>query len=259
MHGRNAGCNGAGVLADYIGAHGLTPPRGFVIYGAPGVGKTELALAMVRELQVNIVLVTSSEIRSKVVGQAEDALSRLFKRAVDSQPCVLLVDQLEALAGGGLPVDDGSNGAESGGPKQDRTLSALLSELDQMLAPGGGGHSCGGNNQVLVICTTGDLSAIVPSVLRPGRLDQHFELPLPCSAARLAILNLKLSAMPAAKHLVGTTVVEELAIASEGLSGAHLENVCREAALAGLRADISCSSLPEHHLREALKTLYHRM
>eukprot|EP00729_Bicosta_minor_P005001 gene5001-9189_t len=169
-------------------------------------GQTELALAVVRELQTNVVLVTSSEIRSKVVGQAED-----------------------------------------------RTLSALLSELDQMLAPGNGG-----NNQVLVMCTASALSAITPSVLRPGRLDQHFEVPMPSEAARTAIMDLKLSAMPAAKHLVGTAVVHELAAASGGLSGAHLENVCREAALAGLRADIHCSSLPEQHLRDALKTLYHR-
>ena len=152
--------------------------------------------------------------------------------------------------GGGGSADDADT---DGGPKQDRTLSALLSELDQMLAPGNGG-----NNQVLVMCTASALSAITPSVLRPGRLDQHFEVPMPSEAARTAILDLKLSAMPAAKHLVGTAVVHELAAASGGLSGAHLENVCREAALAGLRADIHCSSLPEQHLRDALKTLYHR-
>ena len=109
-----------------------------------------------------------------------------------------------------------------------------------------------------MVCTTGELDSINPSVLRPGRLDQHFEVPMPAVAARAAILDLKLSTMPAAKHLVGTGLVQELAAASDGLSGAHLENVCREAALAGLRADIGCSSLPSQCLRNALKTLYHR-
>ena len=79
-----------------------------------------------------------------------------------------------------------------------------------------------------------------------------------CRAARAYLESSELSAMPAAKHLVGMAVVHELAVASDGLSGAHLENVCREAALAGLRADISCSTLPEKQLRDALKTLYHR-
>jgi SpoVK/Ycf46/Vps4 family AAA+-type ATPase len=180
-----------------------------------------------------------------------------------------MIDQLEALAG--VSGNDGGDGdGGGGGARQDRTLSALLSELDQLLGTTGGGSSSsgsgggggagvgGGNNQVLIVSTTSTLNAIDPSVLRPGRLDQHFAVPMPALAARRAILTLKLKGMPAAAALVGTDVVEEIAAASDGLSGAHLENVCREAALAALRADINCTALPAGCLRDALATLYRR-
>ena len=82
---------------------------------------------------------------------------------------------------------------------------------------------------------------------------------MPSKEARLEILTLKLRGMPAAAELVGTQVVDDLATASDGLTGAHLENICREAALAALRADIACASLPPHCLHDALATLYGRM
>lgn len=104
----------------------------------------------------------------------------------------------------------------------------------------------------MIVGTCGNLEHIDPSVYRPGRLDSLFQVPLPSASARRSILTHRLSRMPAAAHLVESDVVDAVVRATEGASGADIDNICREAALVGLRKNIHLDRLDPTHLLDGL-------
>ncbi|KAF9135912.1 hypothetical protein BGW39_010727 [Mortierella sp. 14UC] len=195
---------------------GISPPRGVIVYGPPGVGKTMLCCALAEELGINFMLVESSQIRSKVVGESEQNIARMFAQAKANAPCILFIDQIDVLA----PSRGSTNTSENSG---DRIVTGLLTATNRP-------------------------EVIDSAILRPGRLDQIVHIPVPNQTTRRAILEGYMSKMP---MRITTQEIQSLSQATEGYSGADLENLCREAALICLRQDITNTEIALSHLESA--------
>ncbi|KAL0489085.1 cell division cycle protein CDC48 [Acrasis kona] len=217
---------------------GVPPPRGILLYGPPGVGKTTLACAIARECGVNFVNVTCPDIMSKYVGQSSRTLSNLFAKARSSSPCILFFDQFESLA-----RKRGTDGSES--QSADRTLSTLLIEMDGISKHNADQH-------VIVLCATSRIDLLDPAVLRPGRIDVHIKIPLPDQSARRSILEVKSKGVPI---LDRENVIKNYVDKTEGWDGSRLENLCREAAMMCLRSDINNKKITSEFFEKAFDQL----
>lgn len=231
----------------------------------------------------NFLSVQCPDIVGKVVGSSERRLAEVFEAARAVAPCIVLLDQIEALA----PLRD-RGGDAGGGESQDRLLSALLTELDGMrssLSSSSADQETGADADadaaVVVIGVTSDKSRLDPAILRPGRLDQHIAVRMPSKEGRLRILQACLRDTPLGVDSEGggegsasaapvpallsdepwCSLLSSAAAATEGLSGAQLSGVCRAAAMAALRetlakrdaAAASETAMLPRHFREALK------
>ncbi|WP_181693030.1 AAA family ATPase [Natronomonas sp. LN261] len=187
------------------------PPSGILLYGPPGTGKTLLARALAGESEVNFVSVAGPELLDKYVGESEKAVREVFDRARQAAPSIVFFDEIDALAG---VRGDASESTE-------RVVSQLLAELDGLAA----------NPNVVVLAATNRIEALDPALLRPGRLESHVEIPAPDRAARREIL-----AVHAAGKPLGEDVdLDAVADRTEGLSGAELESIVREASMRAIR------------------------
>ncbi|KAG0057378.1 hypothetical protein BGZ83_010837 [Gryganskiella cystojenkinii] len=218
---------------------GITPPRGVLVHGPPGVGKTMLCCALAEELGINFMLVESSQIRSKVVGESEQNIAKIFAQAKANAPCILFIDQIDVLA----PSRGSTHTSENSG---DRIVTGLLTEMDGFFS--GGSGKKGAEVDVLVLAATNRPEVIDSAILRPGRLDQIVHIPVPDLKTRAAILRGYIHKMPVR---MTQDEVEQLAKQTEGYSGADLENLCREAALICLRQDIKNTEIKMEHLEAA--------
>ncbi|KAF9181297.1 hypothetical protein BGZ50_005599 [Haplosporangium sp. Z 11] len=219
---------------------GIAPPRGIIIHGPPGVGKTMLCCALAEELGINFMLVESSQIRSKVVGESEQNIARMFAQAKANAPCILFIDQIDVLA----PSRGSTHTTENSG---DRIVTGLLTEMDGFFS-GGTGKTV--EVDVLVLAATNRPEVIDSAILRPGRLDQVINIPAPDQKTRKAILEGYMAKMPI---IITTDEIQALAESTEGYSGADLENLCREAALICLRQDIT-NTEASHSIASSDKT-----
>jgi transitional endoplasmic reticulum ATPase len=188
------------------------PPSGVLLYGPPGTGKTLLARALAGESEVNFVSVAGPELLDKYVGESEKAVREVFDRARQAAPSIVFFDEIDALAG---VRGDASEATE-------RVVSQLLAELDGLAA----------TPNVVVLAATNRIDAIDPALLRPGRLESHVEVPIPDRAARREILAVH----AAGKPLGGDVDLDAVADRTEGLSGADLESVVRDASMRAIRA-----------------------
>ncbi|GJJ73921.1 hypothetical protein EMPS_06279 [Entomortierella parvispora] len=218
---------------------GISPPRGVLVHGPPGVGKTMLCCALAEELGINFMLVESSQIRSKVVGESEQNIAKMFAQAKANAPCILFIDQIDVLA----PSRGSTHTSENSG---DRIVTGLLTEMDGFFS--GGSDKKGAEVDVLVLAATNRPEVIDTAILRPGRLDQIVHIPVPDAETRTAILSGYIAKMPV--H-ISSDEVKLLAEQTEGYSGADLENLCREAALICLRQDIKNTEIKMEHLQAA--------
>ena len=194
---------------------GIQPPKGILLHGPPGCGKTLLARAVATESEANFIAIRGPEIFSKWVGESEKAIRETFRKARLAAPSIIFFDEFDALVptrGGG-----GDNRAT------ERVISQLLTEIDGLLSL----------QNIVVIAATNRPDMIDPAVLRPGRFDRRVYVPPPDSAARLKILQIKTTDMPLDKGVK----VEELAKKMQGYSGADIDSICREAAITALRKD----------------------
>ncbi|MFQ5940692.1 MAG: CDC48 family AAA ATPase [Nitrososphaerales archaeon] len=193
---------------------GIVPPKGALLYGPPGCGKTLLAWALATESGANIIMVKGPEVLSKWVGESEKAVRDIFKKARTSSPCIVVFDELDSIARprSGTGEDSGTG---------ERVLSQLLTEMEDV-----------GPTGVLVIGITNRPDLVDTSLLRPGRLDLITYIHPPDEQSRLEILKIITRKMPLTKGVN----IEELAKVTKQYSGADLVGVCREAAINSLRS-----------------------
>ncbi len=192
---------------------GIAPPKGALLYGPPGCGKTLLAWALATESGANIIMVKGPEVLSKWVGESEKAIRDIFRKARASSPCIVVFDELDSIA-----RPRGAAGEDSG--VGERVLSQLLTEMEDI-----------GPTGVIIVGITNRPDLIDTSLLRPGRLDLITYIPPPDEQSRLEILKIVTKKMP----LVKDANIEELAKITASYSGADLVGVCREAAINAMR------------------------
>jgi transitional endoplasmic reticulum ATPase len=204
--------------ADLFKKAGIKPPKGILMSGPPGCGKTLLAKAIAHESRVNFLSVKGPALISKYVGESEREVRKVFRTARQAAPCIIFLDETEAL----LPARTGG-GSDS--HVAERVLSQFLAELDGIEELRG----------VLVLGATNRLDMMDPAVLRPGRFDQIVDIPPPDREDRREIFQVHLRGKPLAKGISAA----RLAAASEGLSGAEIAWVCAQAALSAVRRGVA--------------------
>ncbi|KAG2201630.1 hypothetical protein INT46_005726 [Mucor plumbeus] len=214
---------------------GISPPKGILLHGPTGVGKTMLCSALASEAGVNFMLVESSQIRSKVVGESEKGIAKLFSQARANSPCILFIDQIDML----LPKRGTSQSSEN---TSDRIVTGFLTEMDGLLTKS---RNRGAHIDLLVVAATNRIEAIDPAVLRPGRFDEHIFIPLPDDKQRLQIIQGISSRMPID---LNDFELDDLVKRTLNWSGAQLDNLFREAAMASLRESVQNTRIEFSHV-----------
>jgi len=194
---------------------GITPPKGILLHGPPGCGKTLLAMAVATESQANFISIRGPEVFSKWVGESEKAIREIFRKARMAAPSIIFFDEFDSL----VPA----RGMGGDSRVTERVISQLLTEIDGLLTL----------QNVLVLAATNRPDIIDPAVLRPGRFDRRVYVPPPDDKARLKILEIKTEEMP----IDDTVNIQELAGRMTGYSGADIDSVTREAAMNALRTN----------------------
>ena len=195
---------------------GIKPPRGIVLFGAPGTGKTLLAKAIANEAKANFISIKGPELISKWVGESEKAIREIFKKAKQSSPSIIFLDEFESIAG-----MRSSNSQSGGSDVSNRVVNQLLASMD-------GVESLDG---VIIVAATNRPEMIDPALLRSGRFERVLHVPPPDKSAREVIMQIHSEDMPLSSFSMKDVLGE-----MEGFTGADIEAVCREAALIAMRA-----------------------
>lgn len=210
---------------------GIRPPKGTLLYGVPGTGKTLLAKAVANESEANFISVKGPELLSKWVGDSEAGVREVFRKARQAAPTVIFFDEIDSIAS-----SRGGNDGDSGVTK--RVVNQLLTEMDGMEEL----------EDVAVIAATNRPDILDAGLMRPGRFDRHIKVDVPNEEGRLAIFKVHTKDMPIADDVD----LEKLAKETEGYVGADIESVCREAAMLTLRKDIDAKEVTNEYFQEAL-------
>ncbi|MBB5253054.1 CDC48 family AAA ATPase [Sulfurisphaera ohwakuensis] len=200
-------------FSELFNRSGITPPKGILLFGPPGTGKTMLAKAVATESGANFIAVRGPEILSKWVGESEKAIREIFRKARQAAPTVIFFDEIDAIAPmRGLTTDSGVT---------ERIVNQLLAEMDGIVPL----------NKVVVIAATNRPDILDPALLRPGRFDRLIYVPPPDKRARAEILKVHTRNVPLAEDIT----LDELAEKTEGYTGADIEALVREATINAMR------------------------
>jgi transitional endoplasmic reticulum ATPase len=195
----------------------IRPPKGILLTGASGTGKTLIAKALATESEVNFITVKGPELLSKWGGESERGIREIFKKARYSAPSILFFDEIDAI----VPTRGSGDGGSHIG---ERMVGQFLLEMDSVEDLQG----------VLILAATNRPDLIDKALLRPGRFDFVVELPIPDEQARLSILQVYCRK----RNLASGVSLESLARVTEGMSGADLEALCQRAAMLAIKESI---------------------
>ena len=205
---------------------GIRPPKGALIYGPPGCGKTLLGRALATETGANMILVKGPEILSKWLGESEKAVREIFRKAKASSPCVVIFDELDSLA----------HHRSGEGGTSETVLSQLLTEIEE-----------GTSSRVVVVGITNRPDVLDNSLLRTGRLDLALYVAPPDEKGRLEIIKILTKKMPLASDVKLT----EIAVTTQNYTGADLAALCREAAVQAMQN--RTTKISSHDFSDSLK------
>jgi len=213
---------------------GIRPPKGILLFGPPGCGKTLLARAVATESEANYITIKGPEVFSKWVGESEKAIREVFRKGRMAAPSVIFFDEFDSLV-----PRRGLGFADSG--VTERVISQLLTEMDGIITL----------EDVVVIAASNRPDIVDPAVLRPGRFDRLIYVPEPDEKSRLQIFKIYTKDMPLSKDVD----IVHLANISKGYSGADIEALCREAALSALRRDINTKEVSLSDFQKAMEMI----
>ncbi|MEM4352355.1 MAG: AAA family ATPase, partial [Candidatus Caldarchaeum sp.] len=182
---------------------GIDPPKGVLLYGPPGCGKTLLAKAVATEAEANFILINGPEIMNKYYGETEARLRDIFRKAEEEAPSIIFIDEIDAIA---------PKRSEVTGEVEKRVVAQLLALMDGLE----------GRGSVIVIGATNRPNALDPALRRPGRFDREIEIGIPDKKGRVEILTIHTRGMPLAKDIS----VEKLGEMTRGYTGADLAALC---------------------------------
>ncbi|MDO5827082.1 MAG: CDC48 family AAA ATPase [Methanobrevibacter sp.] len=211
---------------------GIKPPKGTLLYGIPGTGKTLLAKAVANESDANFIAIKGPELLSKWVGESEKGVREVFRKARQTAPTVIFFDEIDSIAS-----NRGAEAGDSGVTK--RVVNQLLTEMDGLEEL----------DDVAIIAATNRPDILDPGLVRPGRFDRHIKVDTPDEESRLAIFKVHTKDMPLAKDVK----LSRLAKNTEGYVGADIEAVCREAAMLTLREDINSENVSMKFFEKAME------
>jgi transitional endoplasmic reticulum ATPase len=213
---------------------GIRPPKGILLYGPPGCGKTLLARAVATESEANFISIKGPEVFSKWVGESEKAIREVFRKARMAAPAVVFLDEIDSLT-----PKRGMGMSDSG--VSERVISQLLTEMDGITTL----------QDIVVIAATNRPDMVDSAVLRPGRFDRLIYVPEPDEKSRLQIFKIYTKCMPINKDVDLT----QLTTATKYYSGADIESLCREAAMHALRKNVNSIEVTMKDFQDALKEM----
>jgi transitional endoplasmic reticulum ATPase len=223
---------------DLYKAIGYNMPKGVMLHGPSGTGKTLLAKAVATESEANFISIRGPELLSKWVGESERGVREVFRRARQAAPCVIFFDEIDALAP--------TRGMGGDSMVTERVVSQLLTELDGIQSLNG----------VVVLAATNRIDMVDPALVRPGRFDKTISIPLPNKEARAQIISLNLEGKQKDKDVVLDRLVEM----TEGFSGADVAALVNTAVSIVLQEYVAKYPKPEEakaHIKEAIVTMDH--
>ncbi|KAI8087196.1 26S proteasome subunit P45 [Thamnidium elegans] len=194
---------------------GIKPPKGVILYGVPGTGKTLLAKAVANQTSATFLRIVGSELIQKYLGDGPKLVRELFRVAEENAPSIVFIDEIDAV---GTKRYDSTSGGER---EIQRTMLELLNQLDGFDSRG----------DVKVIMATNKIDSLDPALIRPGRIDRKIEFPLPDVKTKRRIFNIHTSRMT----LSDDVDLEEFVMSKDDLSGADIKAICTESGLMALR------------------------
>ena len=213
---------------------GIKPPRGILLFGPPGCGKTLLAKAVATESEANFISIKGPQVLSKWVGESEKAVREVFRKARLAAPSIIFFDEIDSLT----PI----RGVSSDSNVTERVISQLLTELDGLEEL----------KDIVVIAATNRPDIVDPALLRPGRFDRLIFVKPPDKKGRLEIFKIYAKNMP----LADDVSLEQLASETEGFVGSDIEALCREAGMIALRENFNIKHVSMKHFKAALSKIH---